>query len=273
MGLGTYPRVYRARADGHPAPSDFRAERDAGRSWLTISPGDWVFYFGQKVLAAAEGDYRLSLDLRLPAGAAGVTAFLCEKMLLYSDHCSSVDLTSSQPNEWEHKTAVLAMPELAPPALFGLLRRPVELSFGALGRATSFQLAAIRLVAPNRDQLVQNGDFRAGTARWYFTDDFHSAWRMFNQFLMLLFEQGSLGVLAHIVLVGAALFGFWRAILAGNRAAAAPAGAIAAFFCAGLLEAPLEAPRLATLFYLLCFAGLLGSATVPPARREDEAKP
>jgi hypothetical protein len=126
----------------------------------------------------------------------------------------------------------------------------------------------VRLLDPQQNQLFRNGDFVQVTTRWFFTDDDHLVWRMKDQFLMLLFEQGVLGLTAYIMLSAAAILGLWRAISSGNRAAAPIAAAITAYFCAGLFDYLLEAPRLSTLFYLLCFAGLAAPEALDRRRRE-----
>ena len=45
-------------------------------------------------------------------------------------------------------------------------------------------------------ELLANGDFARGADRWLFTDDYHWNWRIEDQPLMTLFEQGWFGVLA-----------------------------------------------------------------------------
>jgi len=148
------------------------------------------------------------------------------------------------------------MDEFAPPLLFAWIRRPIELYFHLSESGATAEIGAVRLLDPQLHQLVRNGDFTEGTARWFFTDDDHIVWRMKDQFLMLLFEQGVLGVASYVLLSAAAFLGLWRAVRAGILAAAPIAAAIATYFSAGLFDYLLEAPRLATLFYLLCFAGL-----------------
>lgn len=54
---------------------------------------------------------------------------------------------------------------------------------------------------------------------------------------------------------------------AGALMAGAPvAGAIAGFLISGLFDNVLEAPRLATLFFLVCWAGLILWEARPPLR-------
>jgi VanZ family protein len=254
-GLGSYPRLFRADAADAPAPSDYRIEGDGASRRLVIRPGDATFYFGQKIPIAQPGQYMLDLALR-SSGGATVSAIICEKLLLYSVNCTSTRLRSREADEWTHETAVLDVRHLAPAQLFGWIRRPVDLAFHAADPDRPFAIAGISLIGQDGRQLVSNGDFRDGTARWYFTDDSHWVWRMFNQFAMLLFEQGVFGFAAFLLLTGAAIAQLSRAIIDGDRAAVPLAASIVALVGAGLFEAPLEAPRLGTVFFLLCFAAL-----------------
>ncbi len=269
MGLGTYPRVFRARAASQPVGSNFLLGHDADGNWLEITAGAPSFYFGQKVAATTAGAYTVTFAFRSPNEGGSVTVGLCEKLLLYSDHCSAASFKASAPGKWVQERAALRIDELAPPLLFGWMRRPVELYFHVPQPGATVEISTVRLLDPRQNQLVRNGDFAQGTARWFFTDDGHANWRIFNEYLMLLFEQGVLGVIAHVLLAATAFLGLWRAIISGNRAAAPLAAALLAYLGAGLLESLLEAPRLSTLFYLLCFAGL--AIPVAPDRRPREA--
>jgi VanZ family protein len=255
MGLGTYPRVYRDRALAEAVPTNYQLASDDGHPALVIEPGDQTFYFGQKVPIMREGTYTLSFDLRGPDGAE-LSAIMCEKLLLYSENCTSATFRAGGPGDWEHQRATLHVGQLTPPQLWGWIRRPVDLAFHAAQPGESVEIAAVRLFDSVGDELLRNGSFTRGTEHWFFTDDSHWVWRMFNQFAMLLFEQGILGVVAYAFLTAVALAGLWRAAVGGNIAALPIAAGICAVFVAGFLGPPLEAPRLATLFYLLCFAGL-----------------
>jgi hypothetical protein len=105
--------------------------------------------------------------------------------------------------------------------------------------------------------VLANGDFADGLDRWVFTDDSHVSWRMLNQYLMLFFETGIFGVVAFVALAGLAFAGGVRALRGGAASGAAVAGAIAGFMVSGLFDNLLEAQRLATLFFLTCWCGLL----------------
>ena len=257
MGLGTYPRIFRAHAVAQPVPSNFLVSHDAAGQWLVIAAGAPGFYFGQKVAATRAGDYTIEFAFRSPYPDGAVTVIMCEKLLLYSDHCGSASFAASAAGKWTEERGILHMGQLASPRLGGLLRRPLELSFHIGRQGGVAEIGSVRLYNPEGQQIIYNGDFAQGLARWYFTDDDHTVWRMKDQFLMLLFEQGGLGIASYVLMITAALLGLWQEIRSGNKAAAPIAGAIVAYFCAGLFDYLLEAPRLSTLFYLLCFAGLL----------------
>ena len=111
-------------------------------------------------------------------------------------------------------------------------------------------------------------DFHAGMARWYFTEEEHLVWRMKNQYLMTLFETGVLGVVALFALLGAALLAALRAMRAGEPMGAVLAGSISAFAVSSVFNYLLEAPRIATLVYLLCFLAL----SIAPASKPNQVQ-
>jgi hypothetical protein len=74
---------------------------------------------------------------------------------------------------------------------------------------------------------------------------------------MLFFETGIFGVTAFVALAGLAFAGGIRALRGGVASGAAVAGAVAGFMISGLFDNVLEAPRLATLFFLICLCGLM----------------
>ena len=73
--------------------------------------------------------------------------------------------------------------------MFGLLRRPVELSLSG-PQGHTIEVRDISLTDNHGNPLLANGDFADGLDRWIFTDDSHVSWRMLNQYLMLFFETG-----------------------------------------------------------------------------------
>lgn len=88
---------------------------------------------------------------------------------------------------------------------------------------------------------------------------------------MIAFESGIVGLAAFLLLCGTALLGAVRAVRNGNLPAAAVAASLVGFLCSSGFDYLTEAPRIATLFYLVCFIGLAGLRA--PNHPSPEAKP
>lgn len=263
MGLGTYPRVSLAHSPPILAPPNFVVKHENGATYLSLTAGS-PFYFQQIVAVEPNQSYRLLLRFRAPDGKANLGALLCEKMLLYSDNCSVGQQDAQVGTAWQNVTFTFSTTGLDRKAVLGWVRRPVVLSLADGVPGSTIEFGNVRLIDPHGRDVLMNGDFAAGTERWYFTSDYHSAWRIFNQYLMMLFEGGALGLIAFIVLVAAALLGALSAARTGDFAAVPVAASLIAFLVSSGFDNLLEAPRLATIFYLVALLGIAGLS--PPAR-------
>lgn len=255
MGLGTYQRTMLSRSDTN-RPSDFGLTEDAsGRFvWLRVeSP----LYLGQKVALPATGSVHLTLRFRGDMLGAGLSWALCDKVLLYSDNCQGGSSTPAPPDAWRDIGATMPVGALGKGILGGWIRRPVELSFSGAAKGTAIAIRDVSLTDDTGRQLLVNGDFHRGMDRWLFTDDSHVSWRILNQYLMLLFETGVAGLAAYLAVAGLAIAGGVRAAIRCNPIGAAVAGSVVSFPISGLFDNVLEAPRIATLFFLICWAGML----------------
>jgi O-antigen ligase len=253
MGLGSYQRTMLSRSNVD-RPSDLVIGRDADGAFVSMRV-ESPFYLGQKISLPKAGPLHLTFRSRSPDGMTASVA-ICDKVLLYSDNCRGVDGGKAVPNQWTTVRATIPADGLGGRALFGLLRRPVELAlFGPIGHR--MQVRDISLTGDAGRPMLVNGDFAHGLDRWIFTDDSHVSWRMLSQYLMLWFETGALGLAAFIALCGLAMAGGVRAVGGGVVTGAAVAGAVAGFMVSGLFDNVLEAPRVATLFFLVCWCGLM----------------
>ncbi len=253
MGLGTYQRVMEMRSPVN-RPSDLVLDHDEAGAYASIRVSS-PFFLGQKISMPSAGDLHLTLLARSPGGSS-LGVLVCDKVLLYSDNCVSTQVTLPQDGPWSPVKAVFPAAGLGGAALGGLLHRPVELSvYGQQGQI--IQVRDIALTDDNGRKLLANGDFAHGLDRWIFTDDSHVSWRMLNEYLMLFFETGILGLLAYCTLAAVALVGAARAVRAGAIEGAAVAGAVTAFLISGMFDNVLEATRLGTLFFLVCWCGLI----------------
>lgn len=260
MGLGTYPRVALSHSHGLHAPTNFLVRHEGDNSALSLHAGSST-YLTQRVPIEPDQSYTISLKLRSLDGEGKLSALLCENMLLYSVNCQSVGFEAAHDGTWRDLTATLSSIGLREHPLFGLIRRPVELSLSDSVLGSTIEIENVKLVSPHGLDIVANGDFGQGMSRWYFTDDDHLAWRIKNQYLMTLFECGTLGLGVLLLTALGGIGGAVKSLLRGNLMAAAIAASLVAFLCSSAFDYLLEVPRLATLFYLICFIGLDYGAT------------
>lgn len=256
MGLGTYPRVALAQSPTGRVPTNFVVRHRDGESFLTIDAGS-ALYLMQRVPIDPALSYTLSVRLRAPDAKGKLSALLCENVLLYSENCRGGALPAAGAT-WQEVTIPLSAAGLDQQAVLGWIRRPVALSLFDPLPGTAIDIASVRLTDPSGRDVVANGDFADGTTRWYFTDDDHLVWRIKDQYLMTLFEGGALGLAAFLLLIVAALIGAARAASGGDLMGVAVFAALISFLCSSAFDYLLEAPRLATLFYLVCLIGLAG---------------
>jgi O-antigen ligase len=272
MGIGTFPRLYEQRSDNEP-PTRFSIEREGDRRYLHVGSG-LPLYIGQLVAIRPHRRYKLAIEFRATSEAAVVPILICEKNLLYSLRCLRIVVRPTTPNAWERYSTEFGSRRLGQGRH---LHRPVELAVASAPAGTGYDVAMLSLMAADEpagneiarneidrngiaepgEELLANGDFSRGMARWLFTDDFHANWRIENQSLMILFEQGWLGLLAIGAVVAAGVVRLLRRIVAGDPAASSLLAALVGFGVVSLFNSLLEAPRLATLFYLVLFAGLV----------------
>jgi VanZ family protein len=250
MGTGSYPRFAALRSPSDQQPGTYVVRHDGAQTYLETRFGP-QFYFGQKVQVVRGVPYTLTFDLRAPIPQTSVAVSLCSKLLLFSADCHGLHLAANQANVWQHVTGTLPAPIQR-----AVLPAPVELSF-ATGAGVAMDLRNVQLAGPDGSNVVTNGDFAAGTARWFFTSDIHRLWRILNTPLSIWFEGGVLGTVAVTLLLVSALGGAANAVWRGEPIGAPIAGAMVAILLSGCFDNVFEAPRLALLFDLAAMLGLM----------------
>ena len=251
MGTGTYPHFAVMRSPPDQQPGSYVVRHDGAQAYLESRFGP-QFYFGQKVPVVHGATYSLMFDMRVPATGTSVTVSLCSKLLLYSEDCQEVSPSAHEAGAWQHVAALLSAPVQRGP-----LPAPVELSFATGPGVVNADLGHVQLTGPDGRNVVVNGDFAAGTARWFFTSDRHLDWRMKDAYLATWFEGGLLGSSALLLLLLSALSGATIAVRRGEPLGAPIAGAILAILLCAIFDNVFEVPRIALLFYLVAMLGLM----------------
>jgi hypothetical protein len=259
MGLGSYPRTVLMK-DRVAASATFSYAHDGTNVFVRLGSGR-ALYLDQRVPVEVEKDYTLSLDLRSLDPEAEVGVFVCEKSVQYSFRCNKLNFRlKAAGTNWEHHEVTFNSEQIGSGQ--PLMRRPVALSLANPQPNGGFvDVDNVRLLDRSGHDLIINGDFSQGGARWFFSADDHLPWHIFNLWVQILFEQGWLGVLAVATGVLMSLtrlaIGMWKGELLSTTLLAALCG----FLLIGLTESLFDGPRVTTLFFLLLFVSLLPKAS------------
>jgi hypothetical protein len=271
-GTGRYPASHFLSGNPKDQVGDYRLREEDGATSLVLTSGKHVLGWGElfrvsQRVGAFTGPVTVTLDVR--SDVATMLHFeICRKHLLYNEGgCSKGAGRVKAPDElWQ--SLVVQMPGKGLSGGDFFAPHFVTFSVAIEARGRSVELDNLRAIDASGRELLVNGDFEGGMARWFFTSDrHHMPWHMKNMLLHVLFEQGWVGLVLFCGLVLAAL---WR-VSVGNACDHALSPAIAAavlgFLVVGLFDSLLDAPRVAFLFYLLLMIALtLPAQTALPFR-------
>ena len=252
MGIGSYPRLSLAASGPMVGPTDFQIRREEGRSFMVLRSREEL-YLGQKVALVPGQPAILSIEGR-SAGGSGLDVAVCEKLLLYSTDCAGAHFALTP--AWTRQQATITVPVGSDLPRSAWVSRPVDMSFfSAPGTEVAF--TDVRLIDAKGVELVANGGFGQDMDRWFFTADNHLAWRIKDQYLMTVFEQGVIGLLCLAALFAVSVLSAVRALRRGQAGAACIVGSLAAVCVSFLFDALLESPGLATAIYLVLGMGIV----------------
>ena len=265
-GLGRFADRWFVASPAAEQTGDWRVLHDGGENRLVLTGGKFPAAFYQlfrvtQRVAAPEGAVALRFDVR--AAAPVMLHFeLCEKHLLYTSRCLFRDIWVEPGGAaWRPVATTLDGKTVGRGDSYAPRLLAFSIAVDTLGGRA--EVDNLQLEDAGSRRLLENGDFSAGGAHWFFSSDrIHMPWHMKNLFLHQVVEQGVVGALLLAALVAAAL---WRlAVGAARREPLAPplAAALVGFLLIGVGDSLLDAPRIAFLFYLLLMAAL----TLPAAR-------
>ncbi len=271
-GLGRFPANYTlAMAGTDMRPGDYRLAHDAGRGQhLVLSGGThplgWLelLRVSQRV-SSPPAPLAVGVEVR-SAKPVNLRFEVCEKHLLYSERCllQSVRATP-EPGQWQRLRFELEGNRPSRGAWYA--PRLIVFSVGVADGGALVELDRLELAGPDGVNLLANGAFDHGLARWLFTSDgYHTPWHIEGIFMNALFDQGAVGAALLALIVAGAL---WRLAFGSARnhaLAPALAAALVGFLVVGVFSSVTDVPRLAFLFYfaLLLALGVRGPVTAPP---------
>ncbi len=273
MGRFVDHYAYSGRAEDQVGDYRLTAPGQGGSSQaLVLSSGKhtqgWgeIFRVSQRVAVPAPGPLTVWLQVNTTEPAE-LHADICEKHLLYTESCRTQALgVKPVPEGWQQVQLPLGEHGLSRGSWWA--PRWIVFSVAVSSSGHKVQVDGVSLRDASGAELLANGGFEKGMARWFFSSDrHHMPWHAKNLAVHLLFEQGLLGLAAWTAALGVAL---WRLVAgaARHQALAPPlAGALAGVAVVGLVDSLLDMPRIGWAMLLLLAVALTlpaGRAVEPP---------
>ncbi len=265
-GLGRFPASQLLVGADEGRPGDYRLAAQNGNGYLVLAGGRQESGWGDMLrvsqrVSVPTGTTTVMFDIRADS-AVSLHLEVCEKHLLYNGACLFTEVpVAARPGEWQVVTAVLKGDALSRGAWYA--PRLVAFSLGITSPTARADIDNLSLRDASGRELLSNGDFSQGLARWFFTSDrSHLPWHVKNLPLHVLFEQGAVAVVLLSILLAGSL---WRLVVGNARdhaLAPATAAALIGFTLVGMFDSLLDVPRIAFLFYVLLLVGL--STRGPP---------
>lgn len=275
-GLGRFPANYSRHVPGREMPGRLHFIDDGKGSHLRLSGPrndaslSATFELVQRLREPLAGRYALGLDLRAPQPAT-LRLSLCQKHLLYAAWCTEATVVVPPGgDEWRHYSLALKAHQAT--AARWQVPVPGFFSLRLHGPADFVEVDNLRLVDASGQQLLANGDFAEGSARWFFAArHYFLPWHVDSLFLETLIDQGALGLLLLLALLILAFANLRQG--PGRKHFLAPylLAALVGGLAVGVFSSLLDMPRSAFLFHLLlCSALFLGR---PAAEEVSTAAP
>jgi hypothetical protein len=256
MGLGSFPLAHQQRSTNEQRAARFRFMTEDANGFLRLWSGSPT-YVDQGVSVNPQTSYEFSVRTRTRETNAQLSVGLCELWMLYSQNCTwEVFSLGRGRDQWQLLSRSITVHESGSKISFaGLaISPPTKLTFTISNEPLNgVDVDAVSLKDRGGKELIRNGGFEDGADQWFWAEDDHLPWHTKNLFVGILFDQGWFGVLAIFALLGFILVTLSRQIADGNGSSAVLLAAMTGFIVTGITVSTFDQPRLALMFYLMCF--------------------
>ena len=269
LGLGRFPAAYTGHTPAVEWPGAYRwvadAHKGSGGAYVQLAgpPSHehiaGVFGISQRV-NVAPGRHMVTFDAR-STDAAGLAVSLCERHLIYEAACTEQIVSVPAGDQWHTIRVTLDAGELTGGPWYAPRLAFFKLAVDDAGRVVG--LRNVGMTDRGGRELIANGRFMHGTARWILTGRYYFLpWHIDNLLLELLIERGLSGLALVVATLAVAL----RAIAATTGTAGrCIASSLAGFCVVGMFGSALDVPRVAFLFWILLVFALTPGACGAPA--------
>ncbi len=259
-GLGRFPANYLFHAPDRSFPGSYYLHRGGEETFVSLAGPRYATSWGDAFRLAQRvpplpGSYGVTFELRAREDVQ-LHVEVCEQHLLYNGACAISTIEVSASPSWQKVSRVLNGEQLSRGSWYA-----PRLAFFAFAVATSgrsIDVRSVSLMGPDGHDLIANGNFVDGMARWIpISERLHLPWHIKNLALSLIFDQGLAGLAAFTLLMALT---FWRLAFGQARdhpAAPYLAASLAGFLVIGMFDSLLDVPRVAFVFYLLVLTSLV----------------
>ena len=267
MGLGSYLRTYFQRNPKGVRPAFYSYVKEGDNTYLRLESGDNI-YVGQRISLSPDSQYTLKFDVRSNNSRALLTIPICEKSMMYSFRCKWLSKkVGNTEGQWTSNELSFAVEDLGSGNFYQ--RRPLELSmFNGQGN-TVVEVDNVQLIDEQGSNLIKNGDFSHGCDHWFFTIDNHMLWHAKNLWVLIVFEQGWVGLLLFNALLLYTLTKLVMSFKEGNLFSLVLLSTLIGFLTVGLIGSLFDSPRIAMLFFLVVFVSIFNSAMTLTMCKKD----
>ena len=268
MGVGRFPALFFWRSPRTAPPGTFTLMEEPGNTFLRLggthdSLGGVTLYYAQRISPEPYRGLIFSFDVRTTFPKARVQAGLCESLLLYSENCET-KILAVQKNDgsWQRMEIPLQSRNLGAWHRFG--KKPVQAWLVNPIGGTHIDIDNVRLTDASGNNLLKNGEFNQGGDHWLFSVSNFWPWHIESIWVHTFFEQGWLGLILLVLLIGYAACRLLMLVSRGQLIALAMLVSLAGFVTVGTFNSLFEFPRVAVLFYLMLFMALIKWSDEPP---------
>jgi len=264
MGLGSFPKEYHWDNVNRPEGSgNFSLIEEHGNVFLRTTGGKDL-RLGQRLSLDTAQPIQLRLRVRSPSPEAWLKIRLCRRFVIHptewNSQCVSINHTvMDTKGQWNDLVFELDPSSIRDGLIFGRAPLMFEINnrreYSLMSHLPAIvDIDDISLTGVGGTAYLANGDFERGTDRWLPYYDFnHLPWHVKNLWLHLYFEQGVLGLFAFLAAWLAAIGVGVRAMSRGEIFPVGLAASLTGFVAVGMFGSPIDAPRVAWLYYFLMF--------------------
>ena len=254
FGMGSMPKLYyQSHFDKMPLPNYRWGIRD-GRTVFEIGKGGYPYY--QKLTLDPDKNYTLFVVLQYEGEDGKLGVDICHKHILFSDQwqpdCVLKDHhpenTGWQSMEWTFNSGKLGS--------HGLLDWPPTLQIHNYGNSV-IVIDSVEIRDDTGRQIVENSDFDDKLKHWFWISDFeHLPWHSKQIFIQIWLEQGWIGLLLFLALIGFGISRQWTLFKLGEEIPIALIPSVIAIFGLGLTDTFIDEPQTTLMTFAVLFSAL-----------------